>query len=72
VLGGSSRARLITRNSERVFHFEENGYQVLWSTIHDVVDKGAPQPITNDTVLDDFSFALDLVEASHHHMERRS
>jgi predicted dehydrogenase len=72
VFGGSSRARLITRNSERVFHFEENGYQVLWSTIHDVVDKGAPQPITNDTVLDDFSFALDLVEASHHHMERRS
>lgn len=72
VLGGSSRARLIGRNSERVFHFEENGYQVLWRTIHDVVDGGAPQPIANATVLDDFSFALDLVDASHGLMEGRS
>jgi myo-inositol 2-dehydrogenase/D-chiro-inositol 1-dehydrogenase len=71
VLGGSSRARLIGRNSERVFHFEENGYQVLWRTIHEVVDGGAPQPISNETVFDDFSFALDLVEASHRLMDCR-
>lgn len=72
VLGGSSRVRLIGRNFERAYHFEENGYEVLWRKIHDVVDGGMPQPITNDTVLDDLSFALDLVEISQTLMEKRS
>jgi hypothetical protein len=68
VLGGSSRARLISGRTDQSYHFEENGYQVLWRTIHDVISGAAPQPISNETVLDDFGFALDLVDAAHHLM----
>jgi hypothetical protein len=72
VLGGSCRARLISRHSELTYHFEENGYQVLWRTIHDVLSGVGAKPISNETVLDDFEFALDLVDASHSLMDGRS
>jgi hypothetical protein len=71
VLAGSARVTL--SSPERTIIFEEsvNGYQAMWSNIGDVARGEAAPLVTLETALDDFAFAMDIVDLSNKISEAR-
>ena len=63
VLSGSGRATLLAGDIARTFSFRENGYEVQWRHLHDVVAKQKDLIIPFDVAVNDIEFALSLARS---------
>jgi hypothetical protein len=63
VLAGSARVAISRAQGTMIFEERLSGYEVMWSHIGDVVQGEAVPQIGLETLLDDFAFAMDLVDS---------
>lgn len=63
VLAGSAEVAFSRAQGTMIFEERLSGYEVMWSHIGDVVRGEAVPRIGLETLLDDFSFAMDIVES---------